>query len=112
MRTKVKLASPETALARILEAFAQELIDVSDAEITEAAKDLGMDPQMKGSAAFAGLKFPAKPQLSDFFEFEARTKLQVAPERIAGATQTEPKRKLRRSRPAEIASERKNPADK
>jgi hypothetical protein len=36
----------------------------------EAAKDLGMNPKMRGSAAFAGLIFPANPQLSDFFEFE------------------------------------------
>jgi len=29
-----------------------------------------MNPGMKGSAAFAGLKYFATPQLSDFFEFD------------------------------------------
>ncbi|MFI4885510.1 MAG: hypothetical protein ACHQIF_08075 [Steroidobacterales bacterium] len=47
--------SSERALIRILDAFAQELIDVSDQEILEVAKDLGMDPQAKMSAAFAGV---------------------------------------------------------
>jgi len=70
MRTKVKAASPEVKLTRILEALERELIDASDEEIMEAAKDLGMNPMMRGSAAFAGLIFPANPQLSDFYEFE------------------------------------------
>jgi len=38
MRTKVKRGSPELALSRILDAFAQELIDASDEEILEAAR--------------------------------------------------------------------------
>ena len=71
MRTKVKVALPETVLTRILEAFGQELIDASDEEIIEAAKDLGMDPQMKGSAAFLGLTFPTRLNVSDVFDLEA-----------------------------------------
>jgi hypothetical protein len=71
MRSKVKLTSPEMALTRILEAFGQELIDASDEEIGEVAKELGMDLQMKGSGAFAGLTFPAKWQMGDFFDVEA-----------------------------------------
>jgi hypothetical protein len=67
------------ALARILEALGQELIDASDEEILEAARDLGIDPTMKGSAAFAGLKFPATPRLSDFFELDVGRRLR-APE--------------------------------
>jgi hypothetical protein len=70
MRTKVKAASSVVKLTRILEALERELIDASDEEIMEAAKDLGMNPRMRGSAAFAGLIFPANPQLSDFFEVE------------------------------------------
>jgi hypothetical protein len=80
MRTNVKQALPEVVLARILEAFGQELIEASDEEIMEAAKELGMDPHMKGSAAYAGLIFPAKWQLSDFFDVEA------AQQRFAGET--------------------------
>ena len=71
MRAKVKkVAAPETALPRILEALERELIESSDEEVLEAARALGMNPGMKGTAAFAGLKYFARPQLSDFLEFE------------------------------------------
>jgi hypothetical protein len=83
MRTRIKSALPEVALSRILEILGQELIDASDEEIKQAAKDLGMNPQMKGSAAFAGLKFPAEWQLSDFFELDVTTKQQAAGRTIA-----------------------------
>ncbi len=55
------------ALSRLLEALELELIDASDAEILQAAKDLGMNPEMKGSAAFAGVTYRAKPRLYDFY---------------------------------------------
>lgn len=70
MRTKVKTIPSEVKLTRILDAFAQELIDASDEEISAAAADLRMDLQ-KGSTAFAGVTYPARPQLSDFFDLEA-----------------------------------------
>jgi len=70
MRTKVKQtsASPEAKLTRVLEALEQEMIDASDEEIMAAAIELGMNPTIKGSALFEGLKYPARPQLSDFFD--------------------------------------------
>jgi hypothetical protein len=70
MRTKVKKtsASPDAKLTRVLEALEQELIDASDEEIIAAAMELGMNPNIKGSALFEGLKYPARPQLCDFFE--------------------------------------------
>jgi hypothetical protein len=70
MRTKVKKtsASPEAKLTRLLEALEQELLDASDEEIMAAAIELGMNPKMKGSAVFAGLKYPTRPQLADFFD--------------------------------------------
>jgi hypothetical protein len=71
MRTEVKVTSAVVVLDRILEALARELIDASDEEIIEAANDLGMDPQMKGSAAFVGLTFPARWSVSDVFDLEA-----------------------------------------
>jgi hypothetical protein len=71
MRTKVKAVLPEVALTRILDALGEELIDASDEEIMEAAKDLGMDPHMKGSAAFLGLTFPTRMNVSDVFDLEA-----------------------------------------
>jgi hypothetical protein len=96
MRTKVKGASPQVALTRILEGLGQELIDAPDEEIIAAAKDLGMDPKMRGSAAFAGLKYPARPQLSDFFELEVCRKIQAAPERIGADAPTNAKQKPKR----------------
>lgn len=112
MRTKVKAASPEVELTRILEAMEQELIDASDEEIMGAATDLGMDPKMRGSAAFAGIKFPAKPQLSDFFEFEVCKNAQVAAESIADSTPGKPKRKARQVGRFEISTEGKVFRDK
>jgi hypothetical protein len=81
MRKKVTPAGAETALERILDALKQELIDASDREIHEAARELGMDLAMKASAAYAGLTYPSKAQLMDFFEFEAVRQVRLAAER-------------------------------
>lgn len=70
MRTKVKSISSELTLTRVLDAFAQELVHASDEEIVAAASELGMDLK-EWSAAFAGLTYPARPQLADFFDLEA-----------------------------------------
>lgn len=67
MRTKVASIQHAAGFERVLEALAQELIESTDEELLEAAKSLGMDPTMRGSAAFIGLKYPAIPRLSDFF---------------------------------------------
>jgi hypothetical protein len=67
MRTSVKRVPPETALERVLAALERELVEAPEAEILEAARELGMDPSMKGSAAFLGLRYPATPRLEDFF---------------------------------------------
>lgn len=40
---------------RLLAALERELIEATDKEILEAARDLGMNPAMKGSAAFFGV---------------------------------------------------------
>jgi len=71
MRTKVGVALPEVALGRILDALGEELINASDGELVQTAHELGMDLKMKGSAAYAGLIFPAKWQASDFFDLDA-----------------------------------------
>lgn len=39
----------------LLAALERELIEATDEEILEAARDLGMNPAMKGSAAFFGI---------------------------------------------------------
>lgn len=83
MRTKVKRVSPETALMRLLDALVQETIEASDEEITGAATDLRMDLNRRDSAAFAGLTYFARPQLSDFFDVETFTRLQAPAGQIA-----------------------------
>jgi hypothetical protein len=114
MRTKVKVTSPEVVLARVLEGLEQELIDASDEEVLQAAKDLGMNPQMRGSAAFIGLTTMGKPQLSDFFDvFEAhKTAAQVASERPATEAPKPLERKAPQSRQPKISRDRKDSGDK
>jgi hypothetical protein len=81
MGRKVKAVAAETALTRVLEALKQELMDASDEELREAARELGMNLEMRESGAFASVTYPARPQLSDFFEFEACRQVQLAVER-------------------------------
>jgi hypothetical protein len=80
MRRTVKPAkSPSAARAfeLVLVALERELVSATDEEIVEAARDLGMNLGMKGSAAFAGLKFPSKMALRDWFGPEELSKLQL-----------------------------------
>jgi hypothetical protein len=66
----VKVRFPEQRLERVLEALERELLEATDAEILRSAHDLGMKPEMKGSAAFLGLRYAAaRPQFADFFGF-------------------------------------------
>lgn len=46
---------------RLLAALEQELVAATDEEILAAAADLGMNPAMKGSAAFFGVTIGARP---------------------------------------------------
>jgi hypothetical protein len=69
MRTRLTITRPQAALDRLLDALAQELVDVSDDEILEAAKELGMNPLMKGSAAFLGLRIAPVADLAEWAEF-------------------------------------------
>jgi hypothetical protein len=64
------ISSPVAALARVLDALEQELVDASNEDILEAAGDLGMKLMMKGSAAFMGLNSPSTARLTDFFDPE------------------------------------------
>jgi hypothetical protein len=96
MRTKLTVTNPEAALGRILDALASELITVSDEEILEAAKDLGMNPMMKGSAAFIGLRTPAIAEFADFFDPEILRSLVYARTQAFAADEATPKSKPRR----------------
>jgi hypothetical protein len=66
---------PEASLSRILITFEEELLAASDEEIMVAAKDLGMDPAMKGSAAFFGL---TRPWPFDLSQLDMRTLASLA----------------------------------
>ena len=75
MRTKMTRSSPESALMRVLDALAQELIDASDEEILEAATALRMDLSKPESAAWAGVIYFARPRLDEFFDVDTHKKL-------------------------------------
>jgi hypothetical protein len=83
MRRQPTLSSPEAALARVLDALEQDLIDASDEEILEAAKELGMNPMMKGSAAFMGLKYSGTARFSDFFDSETLAQIREDMQRLS-----------------------------
>jgi hypothetical protein len=53
---------PEVGLERLIQCFEQELLAAPDEEFVAGARDLGMNPDMKGSAAFVGVK-SLSPQL-------------------------------------------------
>jgi hypothetical protein len=78
MRTQVKTVAPETALERVLESLEAELLEASDEEILQAAKDLGQNPLMKGSIAFIGITFPSRIKPEDVFDLEALKRLRGA----------------------------------
>jgi hypothetical protein len=51
----MKSVYPELALERILIALERDVFDATDEEILAAARELGMNPSMKGSAALFGV---------------------------------------------------------
>jgi hypothetical protein len=53
---------PDIGLERLIHGLEQELLEAADEEFMAGARDLGMNPQMKGSAAFIGVK-SLTPQL-------------------------------------------------
>lgn len=55
-------------LDSVLVALERELLEASDDEIREAAKELRMNLDMKGAVAFMGLKFPMRMELEDVFD--------------------------------------------
>lgn len=54
----MKIRRPEVSLEQVLAALERELLDATDEEVLAAAAELGMNPSMKGSAAFLGVKSP------------------------------------------------------
>jgi hypothetical protein len=58
----MKTTNPERRLERLLVALERDLLDATDEEILAAARELGMNPAMKGSAAFFGVTRLARVQ--------------------------------------------------
>ena len=88
MRTELKNTFPETTLERILDALELDLVAAGDADVLEAAEELGMKPQMKGSAAFLGLRYSsAMPRAEDFFDARWLQQLLNDPRRIRLASE-------------------------
>lgn len=104
MSTKVIQVFPETALERILEALERELIEASDADILEAAHDLGMKPEMKGSAAFLGLRYPGVHRPEDYFDRQWMLRVLNDPRRIWLASSGLPRRTDPQAAPARAPS--------
>ncbi|HWZ63120.1 MAG TPA: hypothetical protein VNX02_08870 [Steroidobacteraceae bacterium] len=82
MPSRMTRTFPETALERILQALECELVVAMDEEILEAADDLGMQPGMKGSAAFLGLRYPDVHRPEEFFDPEWMARVLNDPRRI------------------------------
>ena len=99
MRTKVALPADEASLSRLLQALERELLEVSDEEILQAARDLGMDPLMKGSAVFEGVRYPTKPQLSDFFDLDSILKSRIEATRVGDSAKRKKSRAIKRWKP-------------
>ena len=51
----MKYTRPDLMLERLLLALERDLTEATDEELLAAAKELGIDPTMKGSAAFFGV---------------------------------------------------------
>jgi hypothetical protein len=96
MWTKLTLTTPAAALGRILDQLDRELIEASDEDILEAARDLGMNPLMKGSAAFLGLQCFS---LAEFFDSDALKGLLLQRAAQKAAALEAPKRTARRPKP-------------
>ena len=84
MRTKV-IIERVAALERVIDALAEDLIAATDEELLQAATDLGMDPLSKGSAAFAGIKYPATWRFADFFREPTAPADQISPDDSSSA---------------------------
>jgi hypothetical protein len=65
---------PDVALDRVLAGLEQELVEATDAEIEQAAQDLGMNVKMKGSAAFIGVTYTFPKHMEDIFAIETMRK--------------------------------------
>jgi hypothetical protein len=68
---------PDVGLERLIHGLEQELLAAPDEEFLAGARDLGMNPEMKGSAAFLGVK-NLSPQLLSALRAAYRARLAQA----------------------------------
>ena len=108
MPAKVKSVSPEVVLTRVLEGLEPELVNATDEDITQAARDLGMDLSMKGSAAFLGLKPPFKLSPSEFFDLAGLDAQQLEALRRVYAEQVKAVGKRKRAKGPSLPREPKD----
>jgi hypothetical protein len=62
----MKRLPPPVRLERLLEILSEEIATASDEEVMDACADLKINPRMKGTMAFIGVKglyFPYRPQI-------------------------------------------------
>jgi len=74
MPQQVTRQNHQRRLQRILLALEREVLQASDKEVRDAARDVGIDPDMKGSIAWVGITFPAKVRIEEVFDMETLRK--------------------------------------
>ncbi len=103
MWNKLTPTGPAAALGRILDQLDRELIEASDEDLLEAARDLGMNPLMKGSAAFLGLQCFS---LAEFFDSDAVNSFLLERAAQKAAALAAPKSTARRPGPSRSSKTR------
>jgi hypothetical protein len=83
----MKTTRPDAALERLLVALENELLEVTDEEILAVAVELGMNPAMKGSAAFFGVTLLVRPVTASY----PGTGIRAAQERPSRSPRRRPK---------------------
>ena len=111
MHTKLIKRNAVGRLERVLDVLDEELIHSTDAELLQAARELGMDPMMRGSAAFIGLKYPFQPRPADFFDWVGHDAAQIRLDRSSPALARSGKKQLERKSPGKRGKRRGEPED-
>jgi hypothetical protein len=83
----MKTTRPDSVLERLLVALETELLQATDEEVLAAAHELGMNPAMKGSAAFFGVTMLVRPMTTR----RTRSYLEKTDEHHPGGPRRRPK---------------------
>lgn len=71
MPRRLTATSHDQRLDRVLCALEREILEATDEEVRQAAADLGIDPDMKGSIAWVGVFLAAKWRPEEIFDVDA-----------------------------------------